>query len=118
MGEPYIDVAPDAVASAGRTTAGCSDAWASWAGRSAAAVRQAASDAQDGLMTTALESYLGTINPSMQRMATNTEALGGNAVTGASTMAGSDNSAAGVVARAGGTADASRRYLSRPITAQ
>jgi hypothetical protein len=111
----YLDVDPAAVASAGRRTAAAAATWEAWANRTENVLRNSASEAQDSAVTAALEGYLSGLNPAMQSVARQIDALGGNAVAAAHTVSNSDTLASALLSQEGRHSDGMTSALRRPI---
>ncbi|HZN70987.1 MAG TPA: hypothetical protein VFC00_04785 [Micromonosporaceae bacterium] len=111
----YFDVDVEAVAAAGRRTAATAATWEAWASRTANVLRNSAGEAQDSTVTGALEGYLSGLNPTMRSLAKQVDALGGNAVAAAHTVANSDTHAAALLSGAGRRTDGTTSALRRPI---
>jgi uncharacterized protein YukE len=105
----YLDVHPDAVVHAGNRTAGTSDGWQSWAHTTETTLRDAAAVVQDGAVGGAVATYLGNINPAMQSLAQQVDALGTNTTSAANVVSNADGLATAALTQTG------RSLLSRPI---
>ena len=115
MPADYLDVDPDAVGTAGRTTANTSTHWGSWAGHVDGQLRNAAAEANDPVVTAAFEDHLSTWNPRIQGMATNADALGTNAASAANVVVNADSGATATLNGTGSTIQGLTTQLSRPI---
>ena len=113
----FLDLDPEVVAAGGRSTAATSTQWGEWASRVENRLREAGSEAQEAVVTAALEEHLSAWNTRMKGMASNADALGGNAVAASNVMVNADGAGTttlhGTAARTHGTTT----LLSRPITA-
>lgn len=112
----YLDVDTDVVASAGRTTAGTSTNWESWAGHVDGQLRNAAAQSNDPVVTAAFENHLSTWNPKIQGMAKNANALGTNATSAANVVTNADSGANAALSTTGTSANGMTSMLRRPIT--
>ena len=111
----FFDLDPDAVSSAGRSTARTSSTWESWAHKSETALRNAAGDVRQPALASAIEGYLSTLNPAMKRVARNVDALGSNTESASHTMSNSDTAANALLTHQGQLADGHDSSLRRPI---
>ncbi|GAA1663860.1 hypothetical protein [Fodinicola feengrottensis] len=111
----YLDVDPDAVGTAGRTTASTSTDWESWASHVDGQLRGAAEQASDPVVTPAFEDHLCTWNPRIQSMARNVDALGTNAVSASNVVANADSTSTTTLTTTGAAAHGLSSVLSRPI---
>jgi uncharacterized protein YukE len=107
----FLDVHPDAVVSAGNRTAGTSDGWQSWAHTTETTLRDAATVVQDGAVGGAVATYLSNLNPAMQSIAQQVDALGTNTTSAANVVTNADGEATIALTQTG-----QRSMLSRPIT--
>lgn len=111
----YFDLDPDVVSNAGRRTAATASTWLGWANRSEMALRNAAGDAQDSVVTNAIEGYLSSLNPAMKGVAKSVEALGANTESASYSMINSDSTANALLGGQGHLLDSHASALRRPI---
>lgn len=112
----YFDLNPNAVAVSGRNTAATAQDWTAWAGRSEAALRNAADGARDPVVQGAFEEYLSALNPTIQGIVSSAEAQGSNAFSAAHTMVDADHQSVGALGPAEAGMSQVDSLLSRPIT--
>lgn len=111
----YLDLAPEAVSTAGRRTAQTSSTWGGWATRSETLLRNAAGGARQGKVTNAFETYLSRWNPKLKGLAVRADGLGTNAVSASYTVDQGDGDAAAIVHGHSGDAHSQASHLNRPI---
>jgi hypothetical protein len=111
----YLDVDTDTVVTAGHHTAATSTNWQTWAHNTETTLREASTVVQDGTVSSAVQTFLGTINPTMQSMAQQVDALGGNTSTAANVVTNADGTAASALNNAGVTGASTGSHLSRGI---
>lgn len=116
MADGYFDVYPEAVATAGSRTAATSGGWAAWASQVETLLRNAAADAREPVVTSAIEDHLSRWNPRLQGLAANADALGTNAASAAYVVANADIASAAALSCPADTVYESAEHLSRPIT--
>lgn len=113
----FLDVHPDAVAGAGNRTAGTSDGWQSWAHTTETTLRDATTVVQDGSVGGAVATFLSNINPGMQSIARQVDALGTNTTSAANLVTDADGTATTTLTYTGRTLSDQGSVLSRPISA-
>lgn len=111
----FFDVDPQVVADAGRRTAATATSWEQWACQSEIALRNAASDARQGTVTAAIEGYLSSLNPAMQAVAKQVDALGVNTTSASASVANSDTAANTLLSQHGVRTDHDASVLRRSI---
>lgn len=111
----HLEVDTGAVAAAGNRTAATAPTWEAWANRSESVLRDCASDVRDSTFGAALEGYLGRLNPAMQSVARQVDALGTKTVSAANTVSNSDTEANSLLRQQGHSTDAAASALRRPI---
>jgi hypothetical protein len=112
----FLDVHPDAVAAAGNRTAGTSDGWQSWAHTTETTLRDAATVVQDGAVGGAVATFLSNVNPAMQSMARQVDALGTNTTSAAYVVTDADGTATTTLTSTGQALSGQSSVLSRPIS--
>lgn len=116
MSEGFVDLDPGAVHGAGNNTAATSGEWRGWASRAEGLLRSAVGSARESVVSSALEGYASTWNPSLHGVARNADALGSNAASASVVMTGADGAANTLLSQHGGTVQGHTSHLSRPIT--
>lgn len=112
-----LDVAPEHVIGGGRRTAATTVEWSGWAAQVRIGLWVAAASARDTSVTSALEDHLSRLAPALARLAANSEALGGNAVTAACVVVDADDSAGQLVGRQVADGQTRATVLARPLHA-
>jgi hypothetical protein len=115
MSEDYVALDPDAVRAAGRGTAGTAREWAQWAAQVQGSLRDAAAQSQEPVVSAAFEEHLSTWNLRINALATDADALGTNAVSGANVMANADSTSTAVLGGQATTEHTTTTHLRRPI---
>jgi hypothetical protein len=116
MSGSFLDLIPEAVVSAGRSTAMTAADWAAWAGRSQTMLQEAAGGSRSAKLGAAFEGYLSRWQPSLQSMVIGTANLGANAITATATVVDADGEGAGILGAHAATVQAQASRLARPIT--
>jgi hypothetical protein len=111
----YLDVNTEAVAGAGRHTAGTSTGWQTWAHNTETTLREASAAVQDGTVGIAVETFLTDLNPGMQSMAKQVDALGVNTSSAANTVTNADGTATAQLTSTGNSLSSQGSALLRPI---
>lgn len=113
----YLDVHPPAVVQAGNNTAKTSSDWQTWAHNTETDLREAATAVHDGTVGGAVQTFLGNINPGMQGIARQVDALGSNTTSAANIVTNADGDATYQLTGTGTTLSSQGSHLNRPITA-
>jgi hypothetical protein len=116
MSANFLDLIPEAVGSAGRSTALTASDWAAWAGRSETMLQEAAGGSCSAKLSAAFESYLSQWKPSLQNMAIGANNLGVNAITAAAAIVYADGEGAGILGAHAAPERVQASRLARPIT--
>jgi hypothetical protein len=111
----YLDVDPEAVATAGRRTAATASTWEVWASRSDSVLRDCATEARDSTVSAAIEGYLSSLNPTLKALAKQVDTVGTNTVSAAHSVQNSDTEAAALLDQQGHHVDHLTSALRRPI---
>jgi hypothetical protein len=111
----YLDVQPEAVAGAGKNTADTSTGWQAWAHSTETTLREAATSVQDGTVGIAVQTFLSDINPGMQSMAKQVDALGVNTTSASNVITNADGTATAHLTSPGNLLSSQGSMLSRPI---
>lgn len=114
---PHLDVDPGAVTTAGHQVSDTAGNWQEWAGQARTALLDASTWVRNTTVSTATQEY-GTIwNPKLQQLASQVDTLGGNVVTAAYVVDGSDVEATHLVTAGHTQVDEQSGLLARPIHA-
>ncbi|WP_163512820.1 hypothetical protein [Fodinicola acaciae] len=112
----YIDVETGAVVQAGHATAKTSTGWQTWAHNTETTLRESATAVMDGTVGLAVQTFLGDVNPGMQSMAKQVDALGTNTSSAGNVVTTADTDATHHLTTTGANLSAQGSNLSRPIT--
>jgi hypothetical protein len=116
MSGGFLDLIPEAVVSAGRSTAMTAADWAAWAGRSETMLQEAAGGSRSAKLGAAFEGYLSRLQPTLQNMAIGTANLGVKAIAATATVVHADGEGAGILGAHAAAVRAQASRLARPIT--
>lgn len=111
----YLDVHPEAVAGAGKNTADTSTGWQTWAHNTETTLREASASVQDGTVAIAVQTFLSDINPGMQSVARQVDALGVNTTSASNVVTNADGTATAYLTSPGNLMSSQGSTLSRPI---
>lgn len=112
---PFLDVGPDQVHTAGRRTAATSTQWRTWAVQAEEALRTGPTGADNAIVSTAGETYVGEWAARLHSVGDRVDRLGASASSGAAVVSGADTDAAGFLHTFGQGVEQQRGSLSRLI---
>lgn len=117
MGHPnsHLSVEPGAVSSAGQQVSATAGNWREWAEQARTALQDSSAWVRNTTVAGAAQEYGTTWNPRIQRLASQVDTLGGNIVTAAGVVDGSDAEGTHLVTAGHSQVDGQSGLLARPI---